>query len=518
MKKKIMMALAVCMMAVLFVSCTYLSGAVKIEITGTPRNTFTQNEEISSEEIFLSIRLTQQDADPMDINLYYENGSLVEKSGLLSFKIINFNLEVLGERTATITYTYDNHVANAYFDYSVVPSTGLFAGGNGTSINPYEITSAEQFLNINELESTEEVFFKLTNDIDMQGLEASIKPVNNLYQGMNWQPDCFIKEMKGTFDGNGKKIINAQNIDSRNEKFIFGHVTGTIENLSVYTQGTMPIVFVSNDLVFNNVKAYGFTTGIVNNGCFLLSATSGSTVEFNDCENHVDVIGNEIYVAAFVGYPDKNVRISFNNCNNYGTIEAQSAGVLVCNVSSNPILTVNNCSNEGKIVGTTSANFVAATANVDAQFGDTIVKGSLVKIDNSSFSLSFNENNQFTIAKTEAFNNNIKTIKVIITTAFDVNSETIRTLTDEIYSNEMFTENTLTVETIGNYSITFGANETNLVELKNNQYVYDYSKTGETAETVELCSRVPYLMVMGYNEAGELIACSQKLNITNYNA
>jgi uncharacterized repeat protein (TIGR02543 family) len=117
----------------------------------------------------------------------------------------NVELEVRMVETATYTAgpatTFNFTAEPTWQDYAA----DSFAGGSGTEENPYEIATAEQLAYLakvvnEDMQSSDgskycTAYYKLTSDVDL----AAHK----------WRPIGEIpKSFKGTFDGNGKKIIN----------------------------------------------------------------------------------------------------------------------------------------------------------------------------------------------------------------------------------------------------------------------------------------------------------------------
>lgn len=102
-----------------------------------------------------------------------------------------------------------------------------FAGGSGTAENPYLVANAGQ---LNRVRNHLEAHFRQISDIDL-----GVAPFN---EGSGWDPIgeslAYGNSFKGTYDGNGKKILNI--FINRNEDYIglFGYVyAGEVKNLAV---------------------------------------------------------------------------------------------------------------------------------------------------------------------------------------------------------------------------------------------------------------------------------------------
>lgn len=120
-----------------------------------------------------------------------------------------------------------------------------FGGGSGTEADPYLLKSTEHMMQLHEFDWNNSVvntpFFRLENDIDMQGI--AWKPVN--------QADPYSRHLH--FDGN-KKVI--KNLSSKDEAYasLFGVLCGSCKNL-----GLVNVDIVSK----NGGGAFGGYLGLV---------------------------------------------------------------------------------------------------------------------------------------------------------------------------------------------------------------------------------------------------------------
>lgn len=105
-----------------------------------------------------------------------------------------------------------------------------FAGGSGTTRDPYLVETPEQFDKIREFRDKK---FKLTADLDFKGYIRE--------DGQTWWPigewgsgDNAAERFKGTFDGNGFAIKNLSTERVAHDLSIFGVTDGAkIVNLIV---------------------------------------------------------------------------------------------------------------------------------------------------------------------------------------------------------------------------------------------------------------------------------------------
>ncbi len=101
-----------------------------------------------------------------------------------------------------------------WWQLTPLPALPDFSGGSGKPDDPYLVSDVNELNSIGHNPRLMEAHFKLTNDIDLTGMDFFII-------GGLWYP------YRGVFDGNGKKILNFT-YNSTNENFIgfFGCVHG----------------------------------------------------------------------------------------------------------------------------------------------------------------------------------------------------------------------------------------------------------------------------------------------------
>lgn len=126
-----------------------------------------------------------------------------------------------------------------------------FIGGEGTELNPYEITTGDQLNNVrNHLNS----HFILKQDIDLSGYD-------------NWNP---IMNFSGRFDGDGYKIKNLRiNNETEMDIGLFGSSKGTIKNIilkdvDIIGETSVGSLVGSNTGVIENIYITGRVSGTAN--------------------------------------------------------------------------------------------------------------------------------------------------------------------------------------------------------------------------------------------------------------
>lgn len=140
--------------------------------------------------------------------------------------------------------------------------------GVGIEQNPYKISSVKDLVlmvnkSITDKETFDNVYFELTEDIDLSSLSGKMRPIGDMHN-----------PFRGTFDGAGHTIsnlsFNTETLDS--DIGLFGGVTGVIKNLNLAK------VNVIGNARFQSV---GALVGILNNGVVKECSVTGKVVGKN---------------------------------------------------------------------------------------------------------------------------------------------------------------------------------------------------------------------------------------------
>ena len=208
----------------------------------------------------------------------------------------------------------------------------LFGGGNGTSGNPYQISTSQHLKDIENF-STSNAYYKVMSNITLSGTwMTSIDPTqsNILY---------------GTLDGNGKAISGLSINSSAGGYFgLFHDTRGTVKNLTI--SGVNVNINAGGLNVLTCVGAIsGFNTGTIN-GC----TVNGS----------ITVSGSSVAVGGLTGLSDDGwIENSTNNAaitsNNTGVISYGTGGIVGCNYGS----IIYYCNNNGVITGNDDTGGIA---------------------------------------------------------------------------------------------------------------------------------------------------------------
>ncbi|MBQ4399024.1 MAG: T9SS type A sorting domain-containing protein [Bacteroidales bacterium] len=236
---------------------------------------------------------------------------------------------------------WDGSVAEAY------------AGGDGTTGNPYQIATAEQLALLAQQTNTGSggnACYILTDSICLNGSE-----------GYMWQPigteeyaftGCFdgnqfaIKDMYITNAGFSGLFGNTLNATVRNVR-----VTEAMDN-NVNPQGADGLVVgkATNTNIINCVSM-GLMNGIASKqggivGHFIVDTPEADTIFLKDCVNHVNLYGM-LYAGGIAGYSEiTNGVMSIEHCVNLGNI---TNGVMCGGIVGAGSFSIRHCDNYGMV-------------------------------------------------------------------------------------------------------------------------------------------------------------------------
>ncbi len=242
--------------------------------------------------------------------------------------------------------------------------TSEFDGGAGVEAFPFLISTAEQFVKINQYNNG--YYFKLTKDIQLKSTQ-----VQNFEYDDN---DGYLDTLTDvSIDGNGKTIkTSVTNTFSDYNPYLIVRTFGnfTLKNAKVIN-GNAVIYSVQGDATFNKVIAYGTTTGSSNNASvryiqYFEGSGIDQTINFIDCDNYADILGSG-YTAVYIGnlkFVDKNhdITVNFVDCDNYGVIRSTGSGASMILANPNQtygsqnkaFINTTNCHNYGVIISNKS--------------------------------------------------------------------------------------------------------------------------------------------------------------------
>lgn len=279
-----------------------------------------------------------------EVEIFYEDSS-TEKVDMTLDMITGFDNTVIGKQELTVNYsgcttsfeveiiemsttdvpkteeyqTEEQETTEEYSEEIIVetveaePKQSEFAGGDGTSDNPYLISTYDQLNNMRNYLSAN---FKLVNDIEIP--EGS----------SNWTPvGTFSHAFTGVLDGDGHKItgLKVNFTGSKNSDAyggLFGYVDGgTIKNLGVIDSSIS--VSVENESTCGTCAVSGGIIGYAE-GTAIENCYNNSKVSVNSHYALRDTVG-DIYIYAYaggiVGYA---INASIINCNFDGSVSARA--------------------------------------------------------------------------------------------------------------------------------------------------------------------------------------------------
>jgi hypothetical protein len=220
-----------------------------------------------------------------------------------------------------------------------------YAGGSGTTADPFLIATAADFQAIGENPADWDKRFKLTQNIDLSGYnEKTLHMIGRYvaYGSPNNQP------FTGVFDGNGKTISNFRYRNLVDAYVgLFQHVSGIIQNLTLV-----------RPIVTGNQSGTGSLVGCLEKG-----ALSQCTA------TKVNVRGNE-QVGGLVGYVNGSVNYSCSD--GYVAGALNTGGLIGMLREGNVYLSYSKALVEG---WDSTGGLIGATASLDAIVGSCYAQG-----------------------------------------------------------------------------------------------------------------------------------------------
>ena len=233
-----------------------------------------------------------------------------------------------------------------------------YAGGDGTSENPYQIATPEQLVLLAQQTNNGtggDACYILTNDIDLEG------NIGFLWTPIGKDPYYFT----GVFDGNNHTIKNMYSNDKLKSGFFGGTKGAVIKNIN-FTDAQVSASPDFSDLtnaMAGIVAAHAINTSIYNCDvegkvktsawcCGGIIGSSLATTDFHDlvlikdCINRADVAG-VLNNGGIVGFSEGSVyNFNIENCENHGNIDGDFIGGIMGDGEGFMII---NCRNYGQV-------------------------------------------------------------------------------------------------------------------------------------------------------------------------
>ena len=371
------------------------------------------------------------------VTFYGEANYLAVESGSVTTAAGSSVNTIVYESGATVTVNGECGVSQEVDDISAL-NTSDFAGGLGTKTSPYEIATAEQFKNINNVTSqisglyydstvgvyasaADKTYFILTASISLGS--------DDLCDGVG----CVVKYFNSAvLDGNEKTVYTSVSVFGSFADSEISDLTVSFDDaVDAYVVGgyaSIGTAYASvTDAALTNVTTEGtvsFTNR--NSGLFVCYAGAGVSggykqcVTFTGCVNKADVYapgGEKMYNAVFVGYAWGDAYLTFDKCSNKGTLVSGQAALFLGNApsSGNEVsICANSCSNAGSIISSNAQSgttqFVAistdnATVYVDGtEMTDKTqeVYSGFSSVSANGLELALNDDGTFTVTESAA--------------------------------------------------------------------------------------------------------------------
>ena len=325
---------------------------------------------------------------------------------LLLLWVINVSAQELGHY---VEYSSDNYDASIYemryaqlkeyIDSRNISNTEIksraaaddYAGGDGTSENPYQIATPEQLVLLAQQTNNGtggDACYILTNDIDLEG------NIGFLWTPIGKDPYYFT----GVFDGNNHTIKNMHSNDELKSGFFGGTKGAVIKNIN-FTDAQIsasPDISDITNAMAGTVAAHAINTSIYNCDvegkvsttawyCGGIIGRSLATTDFHDLVLIKDCI-NRAYVAGMlnnggiVGFSEGSVyNFIIENCENHGNIDGDFIGGIMGDGEGFMII---NCRNYGQVgikgsFPSTTAGGMVGQGGVNIIIEDCINLGSI---------------------------------------------------------------------------------------------------------------------------------------------
>ncbi len=250
--------------------------------------------------------------------------------------------------TVKIKYTSPDNTDSATKTVTALPACKL------ASDQIVEISTPEGLLNMNENK-----YYKLTRDIDLEGI--------------NWVG----AEFNGVFDGGGHSILNMSRVETlgtgdETNIGLFSTATGIIKNLNLEN-----VIFMINGNGTDvNVGALaGATNKIIINNCHV------------DANSIITATNGNSHVGGLIGwgYNESNIK----NCTNGASVGGYHAGGIAGSTDSTTII---DCTNDGEISGVIAGG-IAGDCNT---YVETVKFGIIGCTNNGTVNSTVNSNETIT--------------------------------------------------------------------------------------------------------------------------
>ena len=374
-------------------SCTINSGYIDYTLTVNAGSTATTNKDVAytASASNLSVSVSGSSRGSITVTGTGLAGTISEISAT----------EAEGNITLTISNTAESTPSKTQGSYSSGNTTvskaeanGLAEGGDGTEANPYEISTAEQLIDLPNLALTEgTTYVEIVNDIQLPS-DATIGAIDDFH-------------IEGA--GNGIRLSFITSASGKNAVYLFTKATDTTLRNIIYEIYEPKILFsdVYGTMVLDKITAEGSITFNNNNISAFISytnwgSTAPCTVTFRECVNSVDFtdMGNN-YGAPFVAFSSGDTDFVFDSCRNEGNLfYGNWASILIGNANPGQgfpksVEIKNSFVNTGTISSFGTIAFCSHNKDTDEKvIGRKLVQGfdeNVMHLENAGMTLSATE-------------------------------------------------------------------------------------------------------------------------------
>ncbi|MCK4978795.1 MAG: T9SS type A sorting domain-containing protein, partial [Candidatus Delongbacteria bacterium] len=271
----------------------------------------------------------------------------VSHTGKFTYKIVGENTQGFG-----ITARIEQPVGN------------LFAGGTGTELDPYLVSSAEHLNNIRYFTEEDSTYYLQTDNIDL-----GVSPWN---EDKGWIPIGHDEsEFRGNFEGGDFLMISNLTIDDSTANYasLFGAIRNAninnvqLENVNIVGYlACGALIGHSFTSYISNCSSTGIVTGLEEIGGLV-----GATVETSvfSCFSEANIFGKE-YIGGLIGYvvdimgSDSNKVV---NCYARGNIVGESRVGGLIGITDLPVI---SCYSTGSVTGSSDVGGLIGRAAATA--------------------------------------------------------------------------------------------------------------------------------------------------------
>lgn len=440
--------------------------------------------------------------------------------------------EAEGNITLTISDTAESTPSKTQGSYSSGNTTvsnaeasGAAEGGDGTEANPYEISTAEQLIDLPNLALTEgTTYVEIVNDIQLPS-DATIGAIDDFH-------------IEGA--GNGIRLSFITSASGKNAVYLFTKATDTTLSNIIYEIYEPKILFsdVYGTMVLDKITAEGSITFNNSNISAFISytnwgSTAPCTVTFRECVNSVDFtdMGNN-YGAPFVAFSSGDTDFVFDSCRNEGNLfYGNWASILIGNANPGQgfpksVEIKNSFVNTGTISSFGTIAFCSHNKDTDEKvIGRKLVQGfdeNVMHLENSGMTLSATENGSWKITVDAGLSERIAKVELFGHLYISIQDSTgkevmhyahynfpIATAASE--SDFVFTKPE-SFKVIGSKNYTGPAAETNTIVEQNGQKYwfvdspYDEYETSAGQNSTDGTAEFAKYYIIGYDANGKAVA------------